>query len=246
MQQKRSFWKRLTGKGYYIALAVCAAAVAVSGVLFVHSLREELPDPALARSGAEDILPTPPADWDAIQPTEEGGAPVAALDPTEGSKPDAAAPTESEPDGPAPSEPAGETKKSVITAPVDGAVRAGYSMEKLIYNQTTKDWRAHVGLDYDAPIGTPVRAAADGKVVAVYEDDLLGWTVKLEHEGGWVTRYSNLAQETAVSVGDPVTSGQKLGAVGKSALLELADPPHLHFAVFRNNVPQDPETFLGQ
>ena len=63
MQQKRSFWKRLTGKGYYIALAVCAAAVAVSGVLFVHSLREELPDPALARSGAEDILPTPPADW---------------------------------------------------------------------------------------------------------------------------------------------------------------------------------------
>jgi murein DD-endopeptidase MepM/ murein hydrolase activator NlpD len=48
-----------------------------------------------------------------------------------------------------------------------------------------------------------------------------------------------------VGAGDEVRSGDLLGTIGKTALVEMADQPHLHFAVYRNNVPQDPAEFLG-
>ena len=60
-----------------------------------------------------------------------------------------------------------------------------------------------------------------------------------------MTHYANLAEELAVSAGDRVEAGQVLGTVGRTALAELGSEPHLHFAVYRNNVPQDPEAFLA-
>ena len=60
-----------------------------------------------------------------------------------------------------------------------------------------------------------------------------------------MTHYANLAEETAVTAGEQVAAGQKLGTVGKTALAEIGSEPHLHFAVYKNNVPQDPEAFLA-
>jgi murein DD-endopeptidase MepM/ murein hydrolase activator NlpD len=179
------------------------------------------------------MLPTLPELWAAKD------APAAAIQTVPSPDPEVA-PKPTEPST-APEPPA----RSVITRPVDGAVSADYSMEQLRYNETTKDWRTHAGMDIAAPEGSDVVAAADGKVLAVYEDDLLGQTVTVEHAGGVVTHYANLAEDPAVSAGDEVKSGDLLGKVGRTALVELADEPHLHFAVYRNNVPQDPEAFLG-
>ena len=247
--------KKLSGdKGYYLALAVCAAAVVVSGWLFVRSLRTTDDELAVPDTVQAAVLPTPGEDraddrMDALRPADpvkpgrttvpvnaETEAPGAVDAPVNA---DAETPSEA----PAVQVPVDGTR-TVVCRPVEGAVVQGYSMDRLAYNATTRDWRTHAGTDLAAPEGSKVCAAAEGTVLAVFTDDLLGQTVTVEHGGGWVTHYSNLAEEVAVSAGDRVEAGQVLGTVGRTALAEIGSEPHLHFAVYRNNVPQDPEAFL--
>ena len=99
-------------------------------------------------------------------------------------------------------------------------------------------------------IGVPLflqygSAAADGTVLSVTEDPLMGVTVVLEHEGGYETCYASLG-EVRVKVGDTVTVGQPLGTVGNTALMESAIGDHLHFGVTCGGVPMDPAVFLGE
>ena len=260
-------WKQLMNKlsgdkGYYLALAVCAAAVAVSGWLFVRSLRTTDDELALPDAVQAAVLPTPEAALDKDRMDAGGEDRMDAPRPAEPLKPGrTTVPAEAEPSGSgavdapvnADAEPPAEARAAqapagpelLVCRPVDGAVVQGYSMDRLAYNATTRDWRTHAGMDIAAPEGSEVRAAAEGTVLAVFTDDLLGRTVTVEHADGWVTHYANLAGEVAVTAGDRVTAGQTLGTVGRTALAEVGSEPHLHFAVYRNNVPQDPEAFLA-
>ena len=58
---------------------------------------------------------------------------------------------------------------------------------------------------------------------------MMGYTVVVRHDGSAETVYQNLAEDIAVSIGDTVKSGEVIGAVGDSALIEIAEEPHLHF-----------------
>ena len=120
-----------------------------------------------------------------------------------------------------------------------------YSMEALSYNETTRDWRVHNGMDIAADAGTEVVAAAAGEVYTVYEDDTMGTTVVIRHSGGYTTRYSSLSEDVRVSVGDKVTLGQVIGTVGSTALVETVIGPHVHFTVTYQDVLMDPVTFLS-
>ena len=201
------------GKGYYIALVLCAAAIGITS--YVYS------------SGRED---------DAVQAanvpvsiTEAADLPIAGTAAT------------------APAETAAPTAGRLATqAPVQGEVLSGYAMEVLSYNQTTRDWRVHNGVDFAAAAGTAVTAAADGEVYTVYEDDQMGMTVVIRHEGGYTTRYSSLGADVAVSAGQPVSMGQTIGTVGTSALMENALGDHVHFTVTKDDEPVDPMEFLQQ
>lgn len=237
---KKRLSKLFRGKGYYIALALCVAAVGVSGYLFTRSLSEQnveserldalLQQPA-ASSAPQSTVPDKPASF------TKPGLPAAVSDlPTE--PPETAVP--SEPPATAPATP--EPLQTVF--PVEGTLLQTYSMDHLSYNETTRDWRTHDGMDFAAAAGTPVVAAADGVVESVFVDDFLGKTVTVRHEGGYVTHYANLAEEVPVAAGDAVKAGDTIGAVGATALLEIGSAPHLHFAVFKNNVSVDPERFL--
>ena len=128
--------------------------------------------------------------------------------------------------------------------PVQGEVLSPYAMEVLSYNQTTRDWRTHNGIDLAAPAGTDVLAAADGEVYTVYEDDRMGTTVVIRHEGGYTTRYCSLDAEVAVSAGQAVSMGQTIGTVGTTALMENALGDHVHFSVTKDDEPVDPAAFL--
>jgi murein DD-endopeptidase MepM/ murein hydrolase activator NlpD len=88
-------------------------------------------------------------------------------------------------------------------------------------------------------------AAADGTVYTVYEDETMGMTVVLSHDGGYTTKYASLAEEVPVSPGDTVTAGQTIGYVGATALLETAIGDHVHFSVSCDGVLVDPSEFLG-
>lgn len=136
--------------------------------------------------------------------------------------------------------------RMTVCRPVDGEALTEFSVDRLAYNETTRDWRTHEGVDLSAATGQEVLAAADGTVHTIYEDKSFGMTVVLRHANGYTTHYSNLAEEVSVRVGDSVSAGDVLGTVGQTANIETATAPHLHFAVYCSNIPTDPLAFLSE
>ena len=213
-------------KGYYIALILCAAAIGISGYLYYQNANEEDPQIQIPSQNQQVDVPTPSGDD--IQ--------AVATQPTLPTASDATVPTV----------PQTPVQKPLKTGhPLTGETLAAYAMDSLCYNPTTRDWRVHDGIDIAAEAGTPVCAAAAGVISATYEDDTMGTTVVISHEGGYVTVYSSLDADLAVSVGDSVILGQTIGHVGNTALLESALGDHLHFSVSCNDVSMDPELFFG-
>ncbi len=212
------------GKGYYIALILCAAAIGISGYLYYSSANEQ----ENAQLGGQDVTAG------ATQSQGHKDLPVIAT------QPDEVTAGTTQPTAPS------TVRKSMQTAsPVEGEIIAVYAMDELGYNATTRDWRVHNGVDIAAEEGSSVCAAADGTVYTVYEDETMGMTVVIRHQDGYVTRYSSLAQEVSVKAGDSVSMGQKIGTVGTTALLESAIGSHVHFAVTCNDEPVDPAQFLS-
>jgi murein DD-endopeptidase MepM/ murein hydrolase activator NlpD len=98
----------------------------------------------------------------------------------------------------------------------------------------------HEGVDFQAAVGTPILAAASGKVVFADGDGQYGKMVEIDHGNGLVTRYAH-ASMLFVKVGDLVVRGQRIAAVGATG---RATGPHLHFEVRLNGTPQNPTQFL--
>ena len=212
------------GKGYYIALILCAAAIGITG--YVYYREEAASEQVLLQE--QTLIPV--ATWEAAEDVE-ALATEPAVQPTAASTVPATQP---------------EQKKILKTcAPVAGEEIYGYSMETLSYNETTRDWRVHNGIDIAAEEGTAVMAAADGTVLSVTEEDTMGYSVVIRHDGGYTTCYASLQENVAVEPGDAVTVGQTIGYIGSSALLETALGSHLHFSVACQDVPMDPAAFLA-
>jgi murein DD-endopeptidase MepM/ murein hydrolase activator NlpD len=102
----------------------------------------------------------------------------------------------------------------------------------------------HTGVDFAAPKGTPVVAAASGTVRFVGFKPGYGNIVVLSHPRGFATHYAHLsAFSRELRVGKPVTEGQALGAVGSTG---TATGAHLHFEVRKHDQPVDPLTLTGR
>lgn len=99
----------------------------------------------------------------------------------------------------------------------------------------------HQGIDLSAPRGTPVWAAADGKVVVAEREGAFGRTVVIDHGNGYTTRYAHL-KRIKVEHGRRVKRGDVIGTVGASG---NASGPHLHYEVLRDGAPVDPRPYLG-
>jgi len=137
------------------------------------------------------------------------------------------------------------SKKQNFSMPLDGSVTKEFSAGELVKYESLNEWRTHDGIDIEAAVGTEVKAAADGKVSAVYNDPLWGVVVEIDHDDGFVTVYSGLADPAAVAVGDEVTSGAALGTLGETNLAEIGENSHLHFAIKQNSKFLDPKEKLG-
>lgn len=196
-------------------------------------LAMRLPDIAL--SGKEAVpmpLPTPPT------------APAT-------TKPDAVATRPPLPT-PIPSAPPAEESIAVsaipetlqIILPTEGTVTVPFTGDQLVYSKTLQDWRAHTGIDMEAPAGTSVVAAADGTIVRAYTDVQMGDTVIIRHGDLYQTVYQNLADLEGVTEGQSVKRGDVIGKVGHSAAAELLQETHLHFAVLSGENFQNPLNFL--
>lgn len=101
--------------------------------------------------------------------------------------------------------------------------------------------RLHAGIDFGAPVGTPVYAASGGTVLAAGPASGYGQWVKLAHPGGVTTVYGHISGWT-VTVGQPVTAGQLIAYSGNEG---RSTGPHLHFETWSNNQPVDPVAFYA-
>ena len=213
------------GKGYYIALILCAAAIGITSYVYYRNANR-VEEVSIQESVGEDIL---------VGTMEAEDVPALATQPqTQSTTPATQGTT-----------PAPTTKKPFkTTSPVSGEEISAYSMEALSYNETTRDWRVHNGVDIAAQQGTTVLAASAGAVLSVTDDPLMGTTVVLEHDNGYQTTYANLQAKPNVEAGDPVSAGQIIGAVGTTAAAESGQP-HLHFAVTKDGKAVDPNEYLS-
>ena len=250
MNSKRTWIEKLgdfiSGKGFYLVVLICVAAIALSGYYLVRGLQEETLDQPVSGSAAIYDQPTvnpgprvtaPPSATPSAQPSALPSAkPEPTAQPSEESDPVLTAPPTAEPTPAA----------LVFTWPVNGTIIADYSVETLTYSETMGDWRTHDGLDLAVTLGTKVIATANGTVSAVFQDDLMGTVVEIDHGNGLVSQYASLAEVPTVKVGDAVQTGTVIGSVGATANLESGLSPHLHFAMYQNGSPMDPRDRLPE
>ena len=131
-------------------------------------------------------------------------------------------------------------RRAFLAAPLEfSRVTSGFKMRLHPILQTL---RAHQGVDYGAPTGTPVRTVGDGAVEFAGVQNGFGNVVIVKHGNGNATVYAHLSR-IQVRSGQRVNQGQYVGAVGQTG---WATGPHLHFEFRVNGVHRDPLTLASR
>lgn len=246
-------WRNvLSGTGFYATLAACLLVVAVGGYFL---LLRDRPEP----TAGEPSQPGTAVEQDSASNAEADPSPAGNAPASDVYVPEAPAvvetispePLETDavstmPEVPVDDTPVVAEAPRLVVSPLNGEVTTAFSVDELVYNPTLADWRTHDGMDISAKPGTTVMAASPGTVSAVADDPLMGTYVTIDHDGGYQTTYANLQETPTVSVGEYVSAGQVIGAVGATAAAEAAQSPHLHFAVTKDGDAFDPDVFLNQ
>lgn len=221
---KPSFWQRLKNKKVnrtyvltFLALAVALIVIIAASVLANRSKK-----------------PSQTPDNTDIKTTEKStDAPVET--PTEPSE------TEQSTNPPSNSSTTGSKIPSFIL-PVSGNLTAKHDPTMQVFSTTMQDYRVHLGIDLATKENAPVYAAADGKISKIWVDTLMGYCIAIKHSGECVTVYKNLAETLpeGIAEGVSVRSGQLIATVGESAMVEVAEEPHLHFEMTVGELAVDP------
>jgi murein DD-endopeptidase MepM/ murein hydrolase activator NlpD len=129
-------------------------------------------------------------------------------------------------------------RKAFLRAPVD-FTRISSNFNPTRRHPILNTIRAHRGVDYAAPRGTPIKAAGDGKVIFRGVKGGYGNTIILQHGGNITTLYAHMSRFAGARIGGRVRQGQTIGYVGATG---LATANHLHYEYRLNGVHRNPRT----
>jgi murein DD-endopeptidase MepM/ murein hydrolase activator NlpD len=130
------------------------------------------------------------------------------------------------------------TSRMAFVYPVMGPrVSSDFGVRK---HPIKKGRRHHDGIDLAAPVGSPIRAIADGQVMYADPHGGYGKYIVVRHVNGFTSHYGH-CDAMEVGPGSKVVAGQVIGSVGNSG---ISTGPHLHFEIRRGGVAQDPEHYL--
>lgn len=124
--------------------------------------------------------------------------------------------------------------------PVQGHVQVGYGW---VRHPVYRDWRFHPGIELDTLPTAPVRAALDGRVVAIDSDRIQGLTAVLAHGDGWETIYRRLSH-IRVQEGQTVSKGTVIALVSQQGQAGGEKRGRVVFEIRRNGTPVDPRQYL--
>ena len=212
--------------------AVVSACVLTVAVVIVSAV-------AISNNRAKDKAPiddnTPPVSDTTKPNTQED---------TE-KKPETDKPTVEQ--NPTPSTPVDDSLPSFVL-PVSGSLSKKHDASNQVFSDTMNDYRVHLGVDIVTEEAASVYAAADGKIERIWEDVRMGNCIAIKHGGDSYTIYKNLSETLpeGIAEGVSVRSGQLIGCVGESAMVEIAEEPHLHFEMTVNNLSVDPLEYFDE
>lgn len=127
-------------------------------------------------------------------------------------------------------------RKALLKYPIEFTrISSRYTMNR--FHPVQKRWKSHLGTDFAAPSGTPIRSVGDGIVVEAQYKSNNGNYVKIRHNGTYTTQYLHMSRiGQGVRAGTKVKQGQTIGYVGSTG---LATGPHLCYRFWRNGVQVD-------
>lgn len=138
-------------------------------------------------------------------------------------------------------------KLPTFSLPVAGKLSAVHDSELQVFSPTMNDYRVHLGVDILANEGDPVLAVADGTVMQIWEDVRMGQCIAVKHNGDAVSIYKNVSAELPAGIieGATVKAGQQIASVGSTAMVEIAEEPHLHFEMTVGGLSVDPLEYFA-
>jgi len=129
-------------------------------------------------------------------------------------------------------------KKGLLRTPIDGAkISSGFGSRKHPVLGFTK---MHKGVDFRAPVGTPIMAAGDGRIVKIGPWSTYGNYIRIQHSGAFSTAYAHLSRfSKGLKSGTPVRQGQIIGYVGATGRVT---GPHLHYELLKGGTQINPKS----
>ncbi len=216
---KHSFKSKfLSGKGFYLVLAVGIAAVGISAWSAASTIIEVEEN---LTSSYHSLVPAP---QQSSQPSTNVGQNVSDVEDTR---------SEVSSKAPVSSAESTSSKAPSFAMPLENAtIGKGYSDKTLQYSKTFGDMRLHLGIDVNAKEGSNVLLPAKGTIKNITEDKLWGNMITVDHGSGITVIYCGI-KNVSVNVGEKLSAGVKLGQVGVVPS-ECADESHIHVAVMKD------------
>ncbi|MDE7288916.1 MAG: M23 family metallopeptidase, partial [Oscillospiraceae bacterium] len=132
-----------------------------------------------------------------------------------------------------------------MVRPLNGEILNEFSDGELVKSKTLNVWKTHDGVDIAGAAEEKVKSMTSGTVTKVYDDQMLGSCVIVDHGGGLEGYYCNLSKDIPVAEGQSVSAGTIIGSVGNTAEGEISEDSHLHFAVKKNGDWIDPIALIS-
>ncbi|MEG0615264.1 MAG: M23 family metallopeptidase [Oscillospiraceae bacterium] len=225
------FKQIFSGKGFYIALCASIVTVGAVGIIAYNQTSEKL------KSQLEEKIPivtTTPDEYDYDSYVDDANAP----------EDDIPKETVAENEMEIIDEPVKKVATQPNVMPLNGEIFNAFSNGQLVKSKTLDNWKTHDGADIGGALGDQVKSMTGGKVVDVKEDALWGVCVIIDHGNGLEGHYYNLNKIVPVKVGQKVSAGTVIGAIGDTAQCEVAEVSHLHFGLKKDGKWIDPVAFI--
>lgn len=241
MKMKNFFSKlKLTGKGFAAAVCVCLLAVGGAGIYSYTKVADRLNEQLISQNKNTSSDNAADKSSDDAQVNAEQ---------TSVAKPEETAAAEEAKDADVTVTEAAEKTENAaaqtMVRPLNGEILNEFSDGELVKSATLNVWKTHDGVDIAGNLNEKVKSMTSGTVTKVYEDQMLGACVIIDHGSGLEGYYCNLSKDIPVVEGQTVSAGTIIGTVGDTAEGEIKEASHLHFGLKKNGEWIDPIALIS-